>query len=126
MIRRAQKQGVKPELNEDVEKVHFAFTGDTAPLPDSVFTAIGRPDTLIHDVTYLSAADRENAADGDRLPRHAVLEEALVAAARFGARQLIGIHLSHRYAKEWSSFNQSVPDRVILIEPSGEGKWIDF
>ena len=83
------RQGLRDALMEDTRHIVFAHSGDAMPVaPDEVRGA----DLLVHDATFLSAADR-------REPIHATTEEALEVARLSGARALVLQHLSIRYER---------------------------
>jgi ribonuclease Z len=102
-------------LDEPFQKSLFAYTGDTGPLGEAALLALGEPDTLIHDATYLFASDRGNAET------HSTLNEAILSAQAAGAKRLIGIHVSPRvhYISAWNQIVASLPAGVTLIPPTG-------
>jgi ribonuclease Z len=86
-IEQRARDGHRAELMEPVRHVIFAHSGDAMPVsPDAVRGA----DLLVHDATFLDAADR-------REPIHASTEEALCVAREAGVRALVLQHLSIRY-----------------------------
>ncbi|MGE3885568.1 MAG: MBL fold metallo-hydrolase [Vicinamibacterales bacterium] len=83
------RQGLRDSLMEEARHIVFAHSGDAMPVPpDEVRGA----DLLVHDATFLAAADR-------REPIHATTEEAIEVARLAGARLLVLQHLSIRYAR---------------------------
>ncbi len=86
-IEAAARQGTRDDLLEEVEHVLFAHSGDAMPI-DPLLAA--NADLLVHDATFLVAADR-------RQPIHATTEEALDVARRANVKSLVLYHLSIRY-----------------------------
>jgi ribonuclease Z len=83
------RQGLRDALMEAARHIVFAHSGDAMPVsPDDVRGA----DLLVHDATFLAAADR-------REPIHATTEEALEVARLAGVRVLVLQHLSIRYER---------------------------
>jgi len=83
------RQGLRDTLMEHARHIVLAHSGDAMPVPpDEVRGA----DLLVHDATFLTAADR-------REPIHATTEEAIAVARLAGARLLVLQHLSIRYAR---------------------------
>lgn len=74
-------------LMDLVPHVVFAHSGDAMPIDPALVT---NADLLVHDATFLNAADR-------REPIHATTEEALDVGRRASARTLVLTHLSVRY-----------------------------
>jgi ribonuclease Z len=81
------RQGRRDEMTERYAHPLFVHSGDAMPLPPA--WAAGA-DLLVHDATFLDAADR-------RAPIHATTEEALEVARAAGVPDLILHHLSIRY-----------------------------
>lgn len=86
-LRQRAREGRRDDLMEEYRHVIFAHTGDSMPVPPELFS---RADLLVHDGTFLEAADR-------REPIHATTEEALAVARVAGVRRLVLQHLSVRY-----------------------------
>ena len=86
-IEAAARHGRRDDLLEEVQHVSFAHSGDAMPIDPSLAT---NADVLVHDATFLSAADR-------REPIHATTEEALDVARRASVKSLVLYHLSIRY-----------------------------
>lgn len=83
------REGLRDTLMERARHIVLAHSGDAMPVPpDEVRGA----DLLVHDATFLTAADR-------REPIHATTEEAIAVARLAGARLLVLQHLSIRYAR---------------------------
>jgi ribonuclease Z len=83
------RNGDRGELTEPVRHIIFAHSGDAMPVPpDTVRDA----DLLVHDATFLHAADR-------REPIHASTEEAIAVAREAGVGTLVLNHLSIRYER---------------------------
>jgi ribonuclease Z len=89
-IRSLVREGGRERLLEEYEKILFAHTGDTMPLPPDLFRDA---DLLVHDATFLAVEDR-------REPIHASTGEALAAARDAGVRTLVLHHLSVRYERD--------------------------
>jgi ribonuclease Z len=86
-IETAARNGKREDLLEEVQHVSFAHSGDAMPI-DPLLAA--GADVLVHDATFLNAADR-------REPIHATTEEALDVARRANVATLVLYHLSIRY-----------------------------
>jgi ribonuclease Z len=86
-IEAAARGGTRNDLLEDVAHVVFVHSGDAMPIDPSL---AGNADLLVHDATFLHAADR-------REPIHATTEEALDVARRANVKSLVLQHLSIRY-----------------------------
>jgi ribonuclease Z len=83
------RQGLRQTMMEETRHIVFAHSGDAmAVSADDVRGA----DLLVHDATFLVAADR-------REPIHASTEEALDVATRAGVGALVLQHLSIRYER---------------------------
>jgi ribonuclease Z len=81
------RAGGRDELMEATHHIVFAHSGDAMPIsPEQVHAA----DLLVHDATFLAAADR-------REPIHASTQEALNVAREARVRTLVLHHLSIRY-----------------------------
>jgi ribonuclease Z len=81
------RAGARETMTEPVRHVLFAHSGDAMPIaPETVAGA----DLLVHDATFLDAADR-------REPIHASTLEALAVAVEARVRALVLHHLSVRY-----------------------------
>lgn len=88
-IEEQARAGHRDAMMEPAPHIVFAHTGDAMPVsPDIVRGA----DLLVHDATFLDAADR-------REPIHASTEEALGVAREAGVKTLILQHLSIRYER---------------------------
>jgi ribonuclease Z len=74
-------------LMETFDHVLFAHSGDAMPIDPALVT---NADLLVHDATFLGAAER-------RVPIHATSQEALDVARAAGVRALVLNHLSIRY-----------------------------
>jgi ribonuclease BN (tRNA processing enzyme) len=74
---------------EDTTHVVFAHSGDSLALPPA---AVAGADLLVHDATFLDAADR-------RAPIHASTTEAIETACRARVGALVLQHLSIRYVR---------------------------
>jgi ribonuclease Z len=86
IAQRARAEG-REQLMETTRHIVFAHSGDAMPVsPEQV----GGADLLVHDATFLAAADR-------RQPIHASTQEALGVAREAGVRTLVLHHLSIRY-----------------------------
>lgn len=81
------RQGRRDELTAVHTHVLFAHSGDAMPIDPA--WAHGA-DLLVHDATFLDAADR-------REPIHATTEEALAVGRDAGVADLVLQHLSVRY-----------------------------
>jgi ribonuclease Z len=115
LVKQAKKAtGMRPLLSEPFERSLLAYTGDTAPLPEATLRALGEPEVLFHDTTFLHFGDRGNEET------HSTLKEAIDSARIAGAKRLVGIHLSKRYspnAAVWDRINAGLPGGVRLISP---------
>jgi ribonuclease Z len=86
-IEQRARAGERDAMMEPARHVVFAHSGDAMPLPPE---AVADADVLVHDATFLDAADR-------REPIHASTEEALRVAREARVRTLVLQHLSIRY-----------------------------
>jgi ribonuclease Z len=86
-IEAAARTVARNALVEEVQHVSFAHSGDAMPIDPSL---AANADVLVHDATFLNAADR-------REPIHATTEEALEVARRANVKALVLYHLSIRY-----------------------------
>lgn len=84
------KQGRRDEMTEAHTHVLFVHSGDAMPIAP---TWAQGADLLVHDATFLDAADRSE-------PIHATTEEALDVARASGVADLILQHLSIRYDRD--------------------------
>jgi ribonuclease Z len=114
------RAGRRDELMGTIRHIVFAHSGDAMPLsPDQVRGA----DLLVHDATFLEAADR-------REPIHASTPEALGVAREAGVRTLVLHHLSIRYDR--SSALRVLRDQVAASGFLGpvwlldDGTWTDL
>jgi ribonuclease Z len=81
------RAGERDAMTEAVAHVLFAHSGDAMALPAEL---VRGADLLVHDATFLDAADR-------REPIHATTMEALAVARDATVRTLVLQHLSIRY-----------------------------
>lgn len=88
-IARRAMAGERDAMMEVVDHVTFAHSGDSMAIPPAT---VAGADLLVHDATFLHAADR-------REPIHATTEEALETARRAGVAALVLHHLSIRYER---------------------------
>lgn len=80
----------REELSETYQKVLLAYSGDSMPLsPETVREA----EVLLHEATFLSAADRD-------APGHSTLEEAIRVAVEARVKLLVLFHVSSRYPRQ--------------------------
>ncbi|HNV02236.1 MAG TPA: MBL fold metallo-hydrolase [Vicinamibacterales bacterium] len=86
-VRQLAREGGRDALMEPYRHVRLAHSGDSMPVDPSV--AAGA-DLLVHDATFLDAADR-------RREIHATASEALEVGRAAGVRCLVLQHLSIRY-----------------------------
>jgi ribonuclease Z len=86
-IERLARQHGRDRMTEDHAHVVFAHSGDAMPVD---LDAIRGADVLVHDATFLEAADR-------REPIHACAREVFALAHDAEVRTLILNHLSIRY-----------------------------
>lgn len=86
-IEAAARDGRRDSLLEDVTHVRFAHSGDAMPIDPALVTDA---DLLVHDATFLEAADR-------KYPIHATTEEALEVGRLANVKTLVLYHLSIRY-----------------------------
>lgn len=89
-IKALAEQGGREELTVAHTHVLFVHSGDAMPIPAAWAQDA---DLLVHDATFLEAADR-------REPIHATTEEALDVARASGVADLILHHLSVRYPRD--------------------------
>ena len=87
--RRARRDG-RTALMESYEHVVFAHSGDAMPIEPRL---VSGADLLVHDATFLDAAER-------REPIHATSVEALDVARQAGVGMLVLTHVSIRYPRE--------------------------
>lgn len=83
------RAGQREALLESVSHVTFAHSGDAMPIDPGL---VRHADLLVHDATFLVAADR-------REPIHASTEEALKVACDAEVATLVLQHLSIRYPR---------------------------
>lgn len=89
-VERLARMKGRDEVMEQFQHVVFIHSGDAMPID----AALARgADLLVHDATFLAAADR-------REPIHASTEEAFDVARDAGVRALVLNHLSVRYDRE--------------------------
>jgi ribonuclease Z len=86
---RARRDG-RAGLMESYEHVVFAHSGDAMPIDPRLVTGA---DLLVHDATFLDAAERRGLI-------HATSIEALDVARHAGVGMLVLTHLSIRYERE--------------------------
>jgi ribonuclease Z len=86
-IRALVRQGGRDPLMEAYRHVRFAHTGDAMPVAPSV---VAHADVLVHDATFLDAADR-------KWDIHATTAEAIEVGRAAGVGCLVLHHLSIRY-----------------------------
>jgi ribonuclease Z len=86
-VERLARQHGRDHLLEDFSHVVFAHSGDAMPIEPHL---IQDADLLVHDATFLSAAER-------RHPIHATSEEVFDLARTAAVRALVLNHLSVRY-----------------------------
>jgi ribonuclease Z len=86
---RARRDG-RAGLMESYEHVVFAHSGDAMPIDPRLVTGA---DLLVHDATFLDAAERRELI-------HATSIEALDVARHAGVGMLVLTHLSIRYERE--------------------------
>jgi ribonuclease Z len=86
-IEQRARDGRRDEMMESFRHIVFAHSGDAMPVTAAL---VQGADLLVHDATFLDAADR-------REPIHASTEEALAVARDAGVRTLVLHHLSIRY-----------------------------
>jgi ribonuclease Z len=86
-IERRARAGEREAMTEAVPHVIFAHSGDAMPVSPSL---VRHADVLVHDATFLDAADRRD-------PIHASTVEALSVAREADVRTLVLQHLSIRY-----------------------------
>jgi len=79
----------KDAVTEDYEQILLAYCGDSSPVdPDQVRGA----EVLMHEATFIDAADRANEA-------HSTVAEALEVARAADVNSLVLVHISTRYPK---------------------------
>jgi ribonuclease Z len=86
-IRELVRHGGRDALMDGYRQVRFAHTGDTMPIDPAL---VAGADILIHDATFLDAADR-------KWDVHATTAEAIEVGRAAGAGCLVLHHLSIRY-----------------------------
>jgi ribonuclease Z len=86
---RARRDG-RAALMESYEHVVFAHSGDAMPIEPAL---VRGADLLVHDATFLAAAERRELI-------HATSDEALDVARRAGVSTLVLTHLSIRYERD--------------------------
>jgi len=89
-IERVARQHGRDHVMEEFAHVAFAHSGDAMPIDPEL---IRNADLLVHDATFLGAAER-------REPIHATTEEVLDLARQAAVRSLVMNHLSIRYDRE--------------------------
>ncbi|MCX6551220.1 MAG: MBL fold metallo-hydrolase [Acidobacteria bacterium] len=91
-------------LMESYRQVIFAHTGDAMPIDPALVAAA---DVLVHDATFLDAADR-------KWDIHATTSEALEVGRAAGVRGLVLHHLSIRYER-----GDALPRLRAQVQASG-------
>jgi len=88
-IARVSKEQGPGAVSEEYEQTLLAYCGDSAPVaPDEVRGA----EVLMHEATFVDAADRANEA-------HSTVAEALDVATAADVKSLLLMHISTRYPK---------------------------
>lgn len=88
-ITRISRESGKDSVTEAYEQIVLAYCGDSAPVdPDEVRGA----EVLMHEATFIDAADRVNEA-------HSTVCEALEVARAADVNSLVLMHISTRYPK---------------------------
>ena len=114
------RDGHRDDLMEPARHIVFAHSGDAMPVPPD---AVRGADLLVHDATFLDAADR-------REPIHASTSEALGVAREAGVRALVLHHLSIRYDR--ASALRVLRDQVVASGYTGrvwlldDGAWANL
>ena len=88
-VKRLARTRGRDQVMEEHAQVVFAHSGDAMPVDASL---IEGADLLVHDATFLGAADR-------RVPIHAASDEVFALARTAGVRALVLNHLSIRYPR---------------------------
>ena len=88
-VRELVRQGGRDALMEGYRHVRFAHSGDAMPID---VAPVAGADVLIHDATFLDAADR-------RWDIHATTAEAIAVGKAAGVACLVLHHLSIRYER---------------------------
>jgi ribonuclease Z len=88
-VERLARRHGRDFVMEEYEHVVFAHSGDAMPVEASL---VGEADLLVHDATFVRAADR-------REPIHAASDEVFARAREAAVGALVLHHLSVRYAR---------------------------
>ncbi len=119
-VRRLAREGGTQALMEPYRHVCLAHTGDSMPIEAAL---AARADVLVHDATFLDAADRKR-------PIHATTAEAIEVGRDAGVGCLVLQHLSIRY--ERAAALAALGDQVAASGFAGEcwllddGRFIDL
>lgn len=112
-IARLARQHGRAQLMESFEHVLFAHSGDAMPIDAQL---VSGADLLVHDATFLGAAER-------RVPIHATSEEVLALARAAGVKTLVLTHLSIRYDRREAL--SRLRGQVLASGFRGECWWLD-
>jgi len=111
-IARLVRELGRDAVTEQYDQSLLIYGGDSMPLP---VDEIRNCEVLLHDATFLTPDDRGNET-------HAAMEEVMQLAAEGGAKILLLIHVSSRYAKKQTvktarelAEKYGIADRVALI-----------
>jgi ribonuclease Z len=112
-IRQRAIAGERDAMMEPYRHILLAHTGDSMPLAPELFE---RADLLVHDATFLDAADR-------RADIHATTGEAIRVGKAAGVRHLVLQHVSVRYPRD--GLLGVLRDQVALEGYRGSCWWLD-
>lgn len=107
------RAGRRDEIMESVDHIVFAHSGDAMPIDPAV---VREASILVHDATFLDAADR-------KMPIHATTEEAFAVARDAQVASLVLYHLSIRYDRQTAE--PRLRAQLAASGFAGECWWLD-
>lgn len=107
------RAGRRDEMMEPTDQIVFAHSGDAMPIDPAL---VHDASVLVHDATFLEAADR-------KMPIHATSEEALAVAREANAAALVLYHLSIRYNRP--DAETRLRAQLAASRFAGECWWLD-
>jgi ribonuclease Z len=101
-------------ITEEFDHRLLAYLGDGVPIDVAPFADA---DILLHEATFLDAADRENYV-------HSTLEEAVKQAVAARARHLVLFHISSRYPRR--DMRRAVPKALAALGFDPARAWLVY
>jgi ribonuclease Z len=112
-VERLSRQHGRDYVMEQFEHVVFAHSGDAMPIDAAL---VAGADLLVHDATFLAAAER-------REPIHASSDEVFALAREAGVRALVLNHLSVRYDRR--AAHAKLSEQLTASGYPGPCWWLD-